>query len=100
MTFHVGQKVTPKRDAPWPDRGVGEMLPQFGEVYTIIEIEGHPTGPGLRFAELRNTPRHYKGGFCEVMYCAAEFRPVVDNKRETDISVFKKLLNNIPVEVA
>lgn len=89
--FRVGMKVTMKEKGVWA-RPYGEIVPVFGEVYTIRDIvtdaDVHNT---LRFIEIRNDCHLYLDGHREPSFNATVFSPVVD--RKTDISVFEKLLN-------
>ncbi len=69
------------------------MTPEYGEIYTIYEIEHDKSGAYLRFDEIRNRRRLYpQYGLREVAFHASRFRPVV--QRQTDISVFERILES------
>lgn len=92
MSFHVGQKITPRADDLWVNVATGNMVrgvvyPRFGEVYTIREIITDVEGSWLTLVEIRN--RRLPAG--EPQFDAEDFRPVVE--KQTDISIFTSLLN-------
>jgi hypothetical protein len=92
--FRVGQKVV--CIAPVVGGYGDESNPVIGSVYTIRDIEcPRPGGihhTGLRFDEILNEPRAYRGydELSEVSFSALKFRPIVE--RKADISVFTKML--------
>lgn len=83
MAFHVGQKVVcicdpvPQPDCPYP-------IFKKGEIYTVALLEEEY---GYVFITVRELHPRVTGE-------ASGFRPVVE--RETDISVFKAMLNKSP----
>lgn len=94
-TAKVGDKVTPIAEWPNTREHDNEILPKFGEVYTIRSIEIDADGPGIRLIEIVNQKQIYRDGasllWCECNYAAAGFRPV--EPRKTDISIFTGMLN-------
>lgn len=104
-TFKVGDKVTLKRGASyeqwWPDEvAAGVVFPQYGVVYTIrdiflgITVGTNRVGPALWFVEIKNPERSYVDTKDpnEPSWAASDFRPVVEVKRDTDISFAHKIL--------
>jgi len=88
----VGRKVVCLH-ALW-NRGIGEITPVEGGVYTIRAVELSPQGKvGLRFVEIVNAPRHYLDDYGETIFYAGLFRPL------TDITVFKDMLKRAPKKV-
>jgi hypothetical protein len=99
MPFHVGQKVTMKKECagnPWRNpygepHAPGIKFPIYGEVYTVAKCLMWEGGWGehLSLAEFVDSPPGYSEPY---VYEAAAFRPVVE--RKTDISVFTKILDD------
>lgn len=88
MAFHVGQKVVCILD--FPDRGLSELQPVKGSIYTVRAIDCFPQGEALRLYELVNIPGRYAEGVGETSFGTSAFRPVVE--RKTDISIFQQML--------
>lgn len=94
MTFHIGQRVTPKRNVIWhayegsPEE-LGILVPQYGVIYTVRALDMWDT-PFIRLNEIRNVIG--LGGINEPSFKADCFRPVVD----TSIEVFRQMLNPTP----
>jgi len=91
MPFHVGQKVTLKRNSGlfWlNERGEtpapGIKGPVHGEIYTVVRCRMGVRSELLSFAELET-----------YSYDASAFRPVVE--RKTDIGIFTKILDDCKV---
>jgi len=83
----IGQKVTPLfRANEWVCMSAGnpvpgELMPEFGEVYTIRTIEAKDSGVFFRFFEIVNSMRNYGGhGVTECQFCGTCFRPVEPSK--------------------
>ena len=87
MTFRVGQKVICIKQGGWTSLHSSEIGPQYGEIYTIEDIEVIPTGTFLTLSEINNPPRYV--GFA-ANFWSVHFRPVVE--RKTDISIFTAML--------
>jgi hypothetical protein len=86
MTFYVGQKVTPKDDRPWEDREYpDEIYPEYGTVYTIRSLVGLDGELHLTLREIRN-PRHKYVDGIEVQFNAAEFVPVVEDRKKVSFT--------------
>lgn len=92
MTFHLGQKVVCISEEHNCDY-VFCVVPKKGNVYTICAIDD---ADGLRFSEIRNAlmtcinTRARTVSIAEPSFWPEDFRPLVE--RETDISIFKKML--------
>lgn len=96
-SFVRGQKVTMiHNNGSWVSE-YGEIVPQFGVVYTIRDIFEGDGRVYLRFAEIVNAAFEYLDGFMECAFKARRFRPVVE--RKTSIECFTRLLKNAPVRV-
>ena len=69
-------------------------LPVKGGIYTVrdfVHPYGHPGPAGILLEEIRNPPSLYVEGAFEPSFCQSRFRPFV--KRQTDISMFKRMIN-------
>jgi hypothetical protein len=92
MTFYVGQKITMSRPIPpWFERPEGIVLPEFGIIYTVRDLEVYDDSEWLRLDEIRNHDVMEHGRLIEPWFETVGFRPVVE--RKTDISVFAELLD-------
>jgi hypothetical protein len=84
MAFQVGQKVTRIDDKPWRIRRFSVRAPTegpvFGVVYVVVDIEHYEDCQYLSFSE-----------FDGAAFDERRFRPVVEG--ETDISIFRRMLN-------
>jgi len=87
--MRIGQKVTQIRPVAWTGP-YDETHPQFGVVYTVRAINLHKGDYYFHFFEIRNPVHQYVDGTFEMDYCTQFFRPLVE--RETDISIFTKML--------
>jgi hypothetical protein len=92
MTFRLGQKVALKNGKPWKNIN-GLTVPVVGAVYSIRKIMADDEGGALLLNEIRNPRRWHQDGFGEATWDANEFRPVIEPKKQTDISVFTKMLD-------
>ena len=86
--FHVGQKVVAIGKHSDGDRRSVHPLPVIGTVYTISNI--YVAFDGDTMLELFELPAPMEEAFLPG-FVARKFRPVVENKRETDISCFTKI---------
>lgn len=97
--FHVGQKVVCVDDSGQRLMSEDERAVVKAHVYTIREIDSGRQGDdlrgGLRLVEIRNPTVFTRFGWIERWYHPQRFRPV----RETDISIFTKLLDDVPLHV-
>jgi hypothetical protein len=102
MTFRVGQKVVCVRDRPIGKEiayatGPRSTKIRVGEVYTVRDFDTralHIHGVAcVRLFEVVNEVKETCIGPWEGGYPAPCFRPVLDAKKKTDISVFTALLN-------
>lgn len=91
----VGDKVVCV-EVGWSD-AVDEIVPEFGRVYTIRDIEVDWDGVFFKLSEIKNEPTWYSDGFFECVFEAENFRPV--QPRQTDISIFTRLLNTTPADL-
>lgn len=80
--FHPGQKVV-FIGYDFPDPYGRDVLTKIGHVYTVNSTWLFRNQQAISLVEIDN-------GGCGWM--ASGFRPVVDKKNKTDISVFRKLL--------
>lgn len=88
MSFRVGQKVVCVNDR-WMDKAFA--LPVKGSVYTVRDIEVHPSyGTFIRLVEISNPPARFQDGYFEVSFQVEGFRPVVE--RKTSIAIFQAML--------
>jgi hypothetical protein len=95
MAFFIGQKVEcidGKWDPEWIRRHPNIILPKEKEVYTIRGIR-HSFKIGLLLEEIRNPICDFQEGLCEPSFVKESFRPLVERKVETDISIFMKMLD-------
>jgi hypothetical protein len=100
-TAKVGDKVV-ALSFTGSEGGYGdEILPIEGTVYTIRDIMFHEGAICFRLEEIRNDVRLYlvDGApcVCEITFKWSRFRPV--QPRQTDISVFERLLNTVPSDL-
>lgn len=96
--FQVGDQVVcvPLTDGRWRKvAATGLSVPVKDGIYTIREMTFYGGLVGLRFIEIRNPPHDYEEGFHENSWYAEEFQPIVKNEKETNISVFKKMLEPV-----
>lgn len=101
--FYVGQKVVCIAKGDWKVSkaehlagGQSIIVPENGKIYTVRNIYIDPLSgePGIRLNEIINDKISKWENFTlylEIGWPPHEFRPV----KETDISVFKKLLRPI-----
>ncbi len=101
--FQVGQKVRctargdwSKTRTRWPE--YAKSVPVRGGIYTVREITSRWDGTGILLVEIVN-PKvpEYDLEICWALYANdghPEFLPIT----ETDISVFKEILNKIPMK--
>ena len=82
--FKIGQKVI------CIDATQNQYLIE-GNIYTISGFD-NSFFEGVYLAE-PETKKHY------VAFYVHRFRPLVENKKETDITIFQKLLNSITKEL-
>ena len=97
MSFRVGQKVIRignvqrRMSGRFVGKGCTFSYPEIGDVVTIRTINEWPEGTILTFYEHDNSDLQRRlGERWEPGFGAEHFRPIV--QRETDISIFKKLL--------
>lgn len=89
--FRVGMKVTPvASERPWISYVTREnhsLCPEYGKVYVILAIQS-----GMVFDKtgLKLT------GLPDIWWDSKEFRPVVEKKTDTDISIFTSMLTPAP----
>ena len=96
--FQVGQQVVCVIE-PCPER-VKYHYRQYREatfpivkaVYTIREIFIVANEVAIRLQEIHNNSDYFADGFLEICFLLSNFRPV----KKTDISVFTKMLLNVP----
>lgn len=105
--FYIGQKVVCIAKGDWSkaikmheEGGQRLAVPKAGDIYTIRDIYIDPfTGrTGLRLAEVVNDKITRWANFklyMEIGWYEYEFRPL--RKRQTDISIFRKLLSPSPI---
>lgn len=97
MTFRVGQKVVCVDDdfEPYLSMDI-HQFPICETIYTVREtLCGAAPWMAIRLNEIKNKPGPSQWGeFCEPYFRASRFRPVVERKKQTDISIFKKMLDH------
>ena len=99
MSFSIGQKVIcVARHPEWEANGV-ENIPEVGKIYTVRALG---QTEGILLEEIHNDPPpDYSMEFLtgevvpptEDEFWQCRFRPVVE--RKTDISLFRKILNQV-----
>ena len=98
MNFRVGQRVVCV-DPTWGCSGPLQAsncpnLPTKGTVYTVRGLISHNENLFLLLAEITNpSVRDLFNRITEAVFEAHKYRPVVE--RKTDISVFRRLLDEI-----
>ncbi len=92
MTFRVGQKVV---CVEGPTRPLTSIQQQIGEVYTVraTRLSAASNIPSVLLDEIVNEFNPVSG--TEWGFYAFRFRPVVENKRKTDIAVFQRILDSV-----
>lgn len=100
--FRVGMRVVCIRNTPVGQErkyasGTQSTKIQIGAVYTVRDIDMravHKHGVAcVRLVEFTAPERMTSVGLWEPGYPITAFRPVVERKTETDISIFRKMLN-------
>lgn len=92
--LRIGQKVTQTKPFKWRSN-LGEVLPEFGVVYTIRAIKTSGSQAFLLFYEIKNAAHSYADFAGEMDFAARWFRPVVD--RPTDITIFTEILDKTKI---
>lgn len=94
MSLHVGQKVTMRQPIPSGlDCDPSTILPEFGAVYQVRDIEFYEGSDWVRLDEIRNPDVWDGGRLIEPWFAADGFRPIIT--RKTDISIFTALLDGV-----
>lgn len=94
--FRIGQRVVCVNDR-WITLN-GENVPRAKKIYTVRSINAgcvNQESTYIRLIEVRNPPIQYANAYCEAAFDVEGFRPLIEKK--TDISIFTKLLNNVPL---
>ena len=98
--FHVGQRVVCIDDIGCAPGSEFPYIPIKGSIYTVRGFVsphvGYERTPGMLLEEVVNAPWEYNEGVVEPSFHPYHFRPVV--QRKTDISVFKRMLDNVRTE--
>lgn len=105
MTFFIGQKVVCIAKGTWEltkKKHPGVIVPVRGNIYTVRETYRDPFFgiEGIRLREVVNSSVTFFNGtpyYIELGWLPQEFKPL--EERETDISIFKKLLKPSKVTV-
>ena len=93
----VGDKVTLIRPAEQIGGNGDELLPVYGEVYTVRAVLLWQGIVCLHLSEIKNDVRRYRDGEYEGFFSADRFKPV----KSTDIQVeaLKRICLNTPETV-
>ena len=98
--FHIGQRVVCIHDIGCAQGNEFPNIPIKGSIYTVRGFVSPDVGnertPGMLLEEVVNAPWEYNEGVFEPSFHPYHFRPVV--QRKTDISVFKRMLDNVRTE--
>lgn len=88
----VGNKVVAKASyRPAPEYQMAPL--EKGKQYIIRKVTVQPAGVGIQVMEIRNpVVMTSDAGMSERYYHVTMFSPVVDNKMEQDIAMFKDIL--------
>ena len=107
MNLRIGQKVVCIDGDFMPARQKGQdNIPVLNGIYHIRALQpvlfglGRYSGPQMTalLVEIVNDQQMWIEGFCEAGFAVARFRPVVERKIETDISVFTAMLKERELE--
>ena len=99
--WYVGQKIVCTdriRNCRPPTEGYVETFPVANNIYTIRQIVVMPSNNneiGFYLNEIHNKPQIYVEGTIEVVFWDGFFRPLVDLDKDVDISIFKKILDDV-----
>lgn len=107
MTFHVGQKVVCVDDN-FPNNAMPTMavrrpnLPRAGAIYTVRRVfietfeRGRKRELALHLYEIVNPEASWKGedGVSEIGFVATRFRPLIERKTETGMSILRKIADD------
>ena len=96
MAFRIGQRVVCVDDSNCmddPDAGVRASI-VAGQIYTIAWAGEHTGSYCVRLVGIKRQNPHWP----DWPFSALRFRPVQERKRETDISIFLKILSPMKVE--
>ena len=98
--FHIGQRVMCIHDIGCAQGNEFPNIPIKGSIYTVRGFVspdvGYERTPGMLLEEVVNPPWEYNEGVFEPSFHPYHFRPLVQHK--TDISVFKRMLDNVRTE--
>ena len=95
MNFHVGQKVVCVDGSrrPWTHEQM--LMPTEGAIYTIRSINDVDDGVAVQLNEIENPEcvLDKDRNWVEPSFILDRFRPLIERKKQTDISVFMAILD-------
>lgn len=73
----------------------GEIIPVLGGRYTVRDAGQRDGWDWIRLVEITNVPHWYGGIFEEANFYAGAFRLIKPPARATDISIFRKIDDDV-----